>query len=213
MEIETKEQASETGETPVAVTPPEARKTRRRNIITFLVAAILNVGLLTLLATQLLTPAHQSVTQNGTPVSGDTLLGQMAPNFTLAALTRQGNQQISLSSYKGKPVVLNFWSSTCAPCQDEIPLLESQWERNQAKGVIFLGVDVEDTAVDGRLFLHQYGMTYPSVIDSNGMTLVSYGVTYTPETIFIDRSGRVVDAVRMEITSQQLQDGLAKILG
>jgi cytochrome c biogenesis protein CcmG/thiol:disulfide interchange protein DsbE len=193
----------------------ERKPARRRHIITFVVITLFNVGLLALLWTQLLTPAQTSsvASQNGTPTSSDPLIGQTAPDFTLASLTSQTNQQISLTEYKGKPVVLNFWSSTCAPCQDEIPLLESQWERYQAQGVVFLGVDVEDTPVDGRLFLHQYGMTYPSVIDSNGSTLVSYGVTYTPETIFIDRTGKVVSAVRMEITSQQLQAGLTKLLG
>jgi cytochrome c biogenesis protein CcmG/thiol:disulfide interchange protein DsbE len=212
MDLEIQEQLPETGG---ALAPKPQRKSTRRHIITFVVVTLVNVGLLALLWTQLLTPAQQNSTasQEGTPTSSDPLIGQTAPNFTLTSLTSGANQQISLSDYKGKPVVLNFWSSTCAPCQDEIPLLESQWERYQAKGVIFLGIDVEDTTVDGRLFLHQYGMTYPSVIDSNGATLVSYGVTYTPETIFIDRAGKVVSAVRMEITSQQLQAGLTKLLG
>lgn len=210
MNIEAKEPLVEAGETPAPNTP--RKHPRKRSVITFVVVSLLNIGLLALLWTQLLTPAPQSNAQ-GTPTNAsDPLLGQTAPNFTLTALNDQGNQKISLASFSGKPVVLNFWSSTCQPCQDEVPLMETQWEQNQAKGVVFLGIDVEDTSSNGLKFLNQYGMTYTSVIDSDGTTLVSYGVTYTPETIFIDRTGKVIGAIRMEITSQQLQTNLQKIL-
>lgn len=211
MDIEVKEQTPDTGD--VSTPKPARKNTRKRSIIIFVVVSLLNVGLLTLLWTQLLTPAQPDNSESqAASTTSDPLIGKSAPSFTLSLLNGQSNQKISLSNFKGKPVVLNFWSSTCQPCQDEVPLLETQWERNQTKGAVFLGVDVEDTSSDGLKFLHQYGMTYLSAIDSNGTTLVSYGVSYTPETIFIDRSGKVVGAVRMEITSQQLQANLQKIL-
>lgn len=205
--METGETVSHAGE-PVAATPAR-RRSRKRSILIFTVVSLLNVALLALLWTQLLTPAQQSNSQ-GTPA--DPLPGHTAPNFTLPVLTTQGKQTLSLATLKGKPVVINFWSSTCQPCKDEMPLLESQWERVRSQGVVFLGIDVEDTASDGLSFLQQHGATYTSVIDSSGKTLVDYGVTYTPETIFIDRTGKVVSAVRMEITSQQLQDNLNTLL-
>lgn len=192
-----------------AYTNPPRKRSRKRSIIIFIVVSLLNIGLLALLWTQLLTPAHQSSSTNTT---SDPLIGQTAPSFTLPTLNAQGKQQLSLASFKGKAVVINFWSSTCQPCKDEMPLLETQWERVQQQGVVFLGIDVEDTANDGLAFLKAHGATYTSVIDSGGSTLVSYGVTYTPETIFVDKSGKVISAVRMEITSQQLQDNLQKLL-
>jgi cytochrome c biogenesis protein CcmG/thiol:disulfide interchange protein DsbE len=200
----------ETGEniTGVAVNPPRKRS-RKRSVLIFIVVSLLNVGLLALLWTQLLTPAQQSSSQN---TNSDTLIGQMAPNFTLPVLNGKSNQKMSLADLKGKAVVINFWSSTCQPCQDEMPLLETQWERVQKQRVVFVGIDVEDTSSDGMAFLTQHGATYTSVIDNSGSTLVSYGVTYTPETIFVDSSGKVISAVRMEITSQQLQDNLQKLL-
>lgn len=208
MEREPKEQVSETGE--ALVRPPARKKSRKRSILIFTVVSLLNVGLLALLWTQLLTPAQPSSSQSA---SGDPLIGQAAPNFTLALLNSgQSKQKISLADFKGKPVVINFWSSTCEPCKDEMPLLETQWERVKSQGVVFLGIDVEDTSSDGLSFLQQHGATYLSVIDSSGQTLVSYGVTYTPETIFIDREGKVISAVRMEITSQQLQENLQALL-
>lgn len=205
--METGENLAGAGE---ALAPRSApKRSRKRSIIIFVVVSLLNVGLLALLWTQLLTPAQQSSSQ-GTP--GDPLIGRQAPNFALPALGAQNGQKLSLTDFKGKAVVINFWSSTCQPCKDEMPLLETQWERVQSQGVVFLGIDVEDTTSDGLHFLQQHGATYQSVIDSSGGTLVSYGVTYTPETIFINREGKVVSAVRMEITSQQLQDNLQKLL-
>jgi len=203
--MEPKDQIEETGE--ALARPPKRKRSRKRSILIFTVVSLLNVGLLALLWTQLLTPAQPNSSQQSDP-----LLGHSAPNFSLAALNTQNQQKLSLANFKGKPMVLNFWSSTCVPCKDEMPLLETQWERMQGKGVAFLGIDVEDTTSDGLSFLQQHGVTYPSVIDSGGSTLVSYGVTFTPETIFIDRTGKVVSAVRMEITSQQLQDNLNALL-
>jgi cytochrome c biogenesis protein CcmG/thiol:disulfide interchange protein DsbE len=203
----------ETGETiggdgeALAPNPPHKRS-RKRSIIIFTMVTLINIGLLALLWTQLLTPARQGSSQT----ASDPLIGATAPNFALPALNSKSGQQISLTSLKGKAVVLNFWSSTCGPCKDEMPLLETQWERVQHQGVIFLGIDVEDTTSNGLAFMQQHGATYTSVIDSSGDTLVSYGVTYTPETIFIDRTGKVVGAVRMEVTSQQLQDNLQKLV-
>jgi cytochrome c biogenesis protein CcmG, thiol:disulfide interchange protein DsbE len=195
------------------------RNTRKRSIIIFTITSTLCLGLLALLWVQLLTPAQQSqgMSQNSNTTSSestinDPLIGQTAPNFTLLSLNGPGNQKVSLTSFAGKAVVINFWSSTCAPCNDEAPLLETQWELNQAQGVVFLGIDVEDTNSDGLHFLQQHGVTYTSLIDNSGATLVSYGVTYTPETIFISRTGKVVSAIRMEITSQQLQSGLQTLL-
>ncbi len=206
---EPKEQLSENDE--ALVRPPARKNTRKRSITIFIVVSLLNVGLLALLWTQLLTPASTSTT-HGTPATNDVLIGAAAPAFTLPALTSPNGTKISLADFKGQPVIINFWSSTCAPCKDEAPLLETQWLRVKSQGVVFLGIDVEDTQHDGLNFLQQHGMTYRNVIDTAGDTLVNYGVTYTPETIFINRAGKVVSAVRMEITSQQLQDGLQQIM-
>lgn len=206
---ESKEHIMEGAE--ASIHQPARKSNRKRSIIIFTVVSLLNVGLLALLWTQLLTPARPNTTQGPAPAT-DPLIGAAAPNFTLPDLKDQSGQSISLASFKGRPVVINFWSSSCAPCKDEAPLLETQWQRTKGQGVVFLGIDVIDTRDNGLSFVQQHGTTYSNVIDSSGATLVSYGVTYTPETIFINRVGKVVSAVRMEITSQQLQSGLQAIL-
>src|SRR5947209_20476477 len=90
----------------------------KRRIILFCVVSLVNVGLLALILTQLLTPATHSVS--------DPLVGHPAPDFSLVMLRSDTRKSaLSLSNFKGKPVVLNFWASLCQPCKEELPLLEN----------------------------------------------------------------------------------------
>jgi cytochrome c biogenesis protein CcmG/thiol:disulfide interchange protein DsbE len=192
----------------------QPKRSRKRRIIIFTVVSLVNVGLLVLLWTQLLTPATQSNAGSGGYTPSDQLKGHAAPNFTLAALNTNGGQlpPISLAAFKGKDVVLNFWSSSCGPCQDEAYMLQSTWMKMKAKGVVFVGVDFQDTPTDGLFFMRRYGVTYPNVSDPNGDTAVNYGVAYTPTTYFINSKGTVVSFIPQEMTAQQLQQNLQLLL-
>jgi len=186
------------------------KRSRKRSIIIFTVVSLLNIGLLALLWTQLLTPAPKPA--NGLSTT-DPMIGQTAPNFTLALLTTNGASNLSLASLKGKPVILNMWNSTCVPCIAEAPLLQKQWTQAKAQGVVFLGVDYQDVKSDGLHFLQQYDITYPNVLDATGSVAINYGVTGTPETFFINRQGIVVSHVIGELTAQTLQNNLRLITG
>lgn len=185
-----------------------ARKNkRRRNILIFCVVSLLNVGLLALLLTQLLTPVPHS--------GSDPLVGHPAPNFSLAMLRpRAGKSLLSLSNFEGKPIVLNFWASWCEPCKEEAPLLESTWNQMQAQGkdVIFLGIDFQDANKDGISFLQLYSITYPTVLDAGGSVSIKYSVTALPQTIFINRNGTVMSRVPQELTTQILSSNLQLIM-
>jgi len=180
---------------------------RRRRILIFCVVSLLNVGLLVLLLTQLLTPAPKS--------ESDPLVGHAAPNFSLAMLRPRSRQSaLALSNFKGKPVVLNFWASWCDPCREEAPLLESSWKHAQAQGkdVVFLGIDYQDSNNNGLSFLQLYSITYPIVMDTDGSAAIKYGVTSLPQTIFINRNGSVMSRVPREITAQALSSNLQLIV-
>jgi cytochrome c biogenesis protein CcmG, thiol:disulfide interchange protein DsbE len=182
---------------------------RKRNITIFIVVSLLNIGLLVLLWTQLLTPAqNRAGASSDGPSVANPLKGRPAPDFKLAALGMKQASTLNLASLKGKAVVLNFWSSSCAPCQEEAGLLQSTWQRMQSKGVVFVGVDFEDTQGDGLSFLQKHGITYPNVLDANGATAINYGVTYTPTTYFINSKGVVVSMIAREMTAQDLQTNL-----
>ena len=168
------------------------RSTRRRSITIFIVVSLINAGLLILLWSQLLTPAHQASTSTTDIPSSNALVGQVAPSFTLSVLSGASASSLGLAAYKGQPVMLNFWASWCGPCQDEAPFLQSQWQQAHAHGVVFLGVDYQDSKAEGLGFVQKYSISYPNVVDANGMTAINYGVTGTPETFFINRKGVIV---------------------
>jgi cytochrome c biogenesis protein CcmG/thiol:disulfide interchange protein DsbE len=180
---------------------------RRRKVMLFCVVSLVNVGILVLLLTQLLTPASKAVT--------DPLVGHPAPNFSLAMLRPQGSQRVlSLADFQGKPVVLNFWASWCAPCKEEMPLLQRAWQQEQAQGkdVVFLGIDFQEAGSDAESFLQLHTITYPVVLDTDGAVAMKYGITGLPQTIFINRHGTVVSKVPGELTSKTLSSNLQAIL-
>ena len=84
-----------------------------------------------------------------------------APAFDLPRLDREGN--LSLASLRGKGVVVNFWASWCKPCKREAPALQRTWESHRGRGLVVLGVDVDDVSSDARRFARKLGLTYPLV--------------------------------------------------
>lgn len=110
-----------------------------------------------------------------------------APHFTLE---RFDGGSFSLESAGGLPVVVNFWASWCIPCEDEALALQAASTAFAGK-VQFVGVDVQDTEVDGRRFLQRFGVTYPNGPDKNGSISIDYGMAGVPETFFIRADGRI----------------------
>ncbi len=117
------------------------------------------------------------------------LVGRPAPRFALALFD---GGSLSLDGLKGKVVVVNFWASWCYPaCYEEAPVLEQGWRRYKDRGVVVLGVDIQDTEEAARKFLKQFSLTFPNGPDPGGKVSVDYGVYGVPETFFIDGKGRI----------------------
>jgi len=138
------------------------------------------------------------------------LIGKPAPAFTLK---RAGSgEAIDLASLRGKPVVLNFWATWCAPCWEEHPVLN---ETSRAFGdrVQFLGVVFQDQESKILGFLEQRGAAYPTVVDNRGKTAIAYGIGGVPETFILDANGTIVVKHDGPITAGQLQSYLAEVLG
>jgi len=118
-------------------------------------------------------------------------VGARAPDFSLGRLNGSGT--LDLASLHGRPVVINFWASWCAPCKAEASTLERLWREYRRRGVVFVGVDSNDAASDARRFLSAHGITYPAVHDAGGLVAANkYGVANLPVTYFVDRRGRLV---------------------
>ena len=134
-----------------------------------------------------------------------------APNLVLPAL--DGDEQVSLSQYRGKAVVLNFWASWCQPCKKEAPMLQDAYERYRDEGLVVLGVDAHDLRVDARRFVERYDLTYPIVHDGAGESLERFGLAGFPETWWVDRRGRLVAYVQGEFTKDELERNIERALG
>ena len=133
-----------------------------------------------------------------------------APPLDLPRL--DGGGRLSLAALRGKVVVVNFWASWCPPCRDESPILERWHRRMAAQGGTVLGVDVLDLESDARAFVHRYGMTYPIVRDGDGGSRKAFDVYQQPDTIVIDRRGRIATVIRGPITDADMQRVLPRLL-
>lgn len=119
-------------------------------------------------------------------------VGAHAPAFSLHRLSGDGN--LSLRSFRGKTVVLNFFASWCQPCKREAPVLERVWRNDRTDRVVVLGVDTgPDAAGDGRRFVKVHGITYPVVFDPNGDIAANrYALPGLPVTYVLNADGRIV---------------------
>jgi len=129
-----------------------------------------------------------------------------AAGFTLPALGQAG-QQVSLSQYQGKPVIVNFWASWCEPCQQETPLLAS-WYKQQHGHVVLLGLDENDTTASALKFAHAKGVSYPIGFDPQVSVALAYNVDGLPQTFFLNAQHRIVDHVLGAVTKAELAKGL-----
>lgn len=117
-------------------------------------------------------------------------VGQPAPDFTLPLFS---GGTLSLHSLKGKPVILNFWASWCVPCKTETPLLVDLNKTYGPRGIVFVGVDVEDQERDARAFIKQHHVDYLVVQSDDEKVMNAYSVIGIPTTVFIGGDGMVVD--------------------
>ncbi len=118
---------------------------------------------------------------------------------------------VRLRDLRGQIVVLNFWASWCRPCESEAPLLQRTQRTLQAsrQGTV-LGVTFNDVPSDSVAFAERFGLTFPLHVDPGTEFAKQYGVRALPETIFIDREGRIRSIARGELTQKFLDSALRR---
>ncbi len=130
-----------------------------------------------------LTRAPQSVRSGPPPAPKE---GFSAPDFTLQTLD---GKSVSLSELRGKVVLVNFWATTCHPCEAEMPTMERVYEQEKGKGFVVLAVTAEPSAEAVRAFVQKYGITFTVLLDRNAKVSREYRVYGTPTSFFVDRRG------------------------
>ncbi len=135
----------------------------------------------------------------------------LAPDFTV--LDSEGNE-VKLSDFFGKPIVLNFWASWCGPCRSEMPDFDEAFLA-QGEEIQFLMVNMTDgdreTVEIAKAFIADSGYSFPVFYDVNYDAAITYGVASLPTTFFIDAQGNLVAYAKSAIDMDTLQKGIDMI--
>lgn len=149
--------------------------------------------------------------------STNALLGKKANDFRVVLLqgeaisSGQARKNLSLSDFKGTPIILNFWASWCVSCRHEAAIMEAFWKKHKASGLKMVGIAIQDTPEAAMKFAKYFGKTYILGFDEDGKAGIDYGVTGVPETFFIDRNGVIQHKEAGPVGMELLEKMLAKI--
>jgi cytochrome c biogenesis protein CcmG/thiol:disulfide interchange protein DsbE len=131
------------------------------------------------------------------------LVGQTAPDIALPALDAQASNFTRAELGQGRPIIINFWASWCAPCRIEHPTLEALAQR---QGITLYGVDYKDEPAKARAFLSELGNPFGKINqDKEGRVSIDWGVTGVPETFVVDSQGVIRVHYAGPLTDEVLQ--------
>ena len=136
-------------------------------------------------------------------------IGQAAPSLRLPLV---GGGEMDLESFRGRPVILNFWATWCEPCRAEMPALERAQQQYREQGLAVIGVDMQERDDEIQAFLSQVGVTFPSLVDRTGEVTRQWRATGLPTTFLIDRQGIIRDVRVGPLTDEMLAEKLTKLL-
>ena len=149
----------------------------------------------------------------GEAIPTETAPQNLAPDFTV---TDAAGNEVKLSDFRGKGVVLNFWATWCGPCQSEMPHFQEAYEQ-YGEELYFLMVNMStafgDSQSAAEKLLSENGYTFPVYYDTLSECAYSYGVTGIPMTFFIDKDGNLVSGKSGMISLADLERRILAILG
>jgi len=165
---------------------------RRRPLIAIItLAGIVGLQPLTRGVAQSGSAANGDKSASRRPVSGQVEMLPDAPDFELKTLE---GKTVHLRDYRGKAVLLNFWATWCVPCKEEMPWLVVFQKQYGPKGLVILGIAMDESVEPMRKFAQRMELNYPVLI-GNKWIADRYYVKGLPVSIFIDRNGRITDQI------------------
>ena len=133
-----------------------------------------------------------------------------APAFTLKSVD---GKTVSLSDYKGKAVLLNFWATWCGPCKLEMPWLIQMQKKYASQGFTVLGISEDDgSAKEVSDFMAKMGVDYPVLMYDDQMNRAYGGIDYLPTSYYIGRDGKVIIESGGLISESEMEANIEKIL-
>jgi cytochrome c biogenesis protein CcmG, thiol:disulfide interchange protein DsbE len=133
-------------------------------------------------------------------------VGASASNFELKSLD---GKSVGLTTFRGKPLMINFFASWCDPCREEMPLI-NELAAKAGKGYGVLGIAVEDTRAAIMQYAQEAKLVFPIALDLNSTVKRAYRIFGPPATFFIDGQGTIRDVVIGPMTSERAREGLKK---
>jgi cytochrome c biogenesis protein CcmG/thiol:disulfide interchange protein DsbE len=143
-----------------------------------------------------------------TQAAGPPSKGRPAPQWTEPTST---GGQLSSESLRGKPVYLNFFATWCPPCNEEAPSVNALQKKYAAKGLVVVGVDVQENAAKAEAFRKEHNLSYATVVDS-GTLRDAYNVNGLPVHVFIDRTGVVQNITIGEMSPGQIENQIQHVV-
>jgi cytochrome c biogenesis protein CcmG/thiol:disulfide interchange protein DsbE len=139
--------------------------------------------------------------------------GDPAPGLDDELERLDGSGSGSIADYGGSWVLVNFWASWCGPCRDEAPALQDFHEANADRGLVVLGIDLDDNTDDARAFVEEYGLTYPQLREADGRERRDlWGMTGFPESFLVNPSGELALVRRGPVTAEFLESEVLPLL-
>jgi len=135
--------------------------------------------------------------------------GKRAPDFTLPTLD---SKELSLSQFRGKTVMVNFWQESCSACRDEMPYLQAIYEKWPRDKLEILAVSVGERAVFVQIFVDRQGLTFPVLLDSDEAIGKIYQISTIPTTFFINDDGIIKGIKEGSFKSQLEIEGMLNSL-
>jgi len=132
--------------------------------------------------------------------------GKQAPDFKLKTLD---GKEVSLSDYRGKVVLINFWATWCPPCREEMPLFERVYKKYRDKGFEILAISTDTSTEPVKKFVKEYKLSFLILMDADNVSGL-YGIQGLPTSFLIDREGKIVK-VRLG-KYKEIESDLKKIL-
>lgn len=158
-------------------------------------------------------PTTQTATAGRAPttVAADAapITGSPAPDFTLKNIH---GKEVTLSKFKGQPVLINFWATWCGPCRIEMPAIEAAYQEYKGGGFVVLAVDADEPLKDVTEFVNDLGLTFEILMDPGFTVNDRYQIRAYPTSFFVGRDGTIVSLQIGSMTESQLEENLAKIL-